>query len=105
MLKACLWHQVGFGVVPSHKGKAFVLEIIHVEGEVSASIGHGSERIIISGSWDLQIGTLSADDSHRVFQATSCLDLCPLKCSTPVLTGGVSVRNCKFNIEGAVQYV
>ena len=66
MLKACLWHEVGFGVVPSHKGKAFVLEIRHVEGEVSASIGHGSERIIISGSWDLQIGTLRADDSHRV---------------------------------------
>ena len=66
MLKACLWHQVGFGVVPSRKGKAFVLEIRHVEGEVSASIGHGSERIIISGSWDLQIGTLRADDSHRV---------------------------------------
>ena len=66
MLKACLWHQVGFGVVPSHKGKAFVLEIRHVEGEASASIGHGSERIIISGSWDLQIGTLRADDSHRV---------------------------------------
>ena len=27
MLKGCLWYQVGFGVVPSHKGKvkAFVL--------------------------------------------------------------------------------
>ena len=66
MLKACLWHQVGFPVVSSHKGKAFVLEIRHVEGEASASIGHGSERVIISGSWDLQIGTLRADDSHRV---------------------------------------
>ena len=66
MLKAYLWHQVGLGVVSSHKGKAFVLEIRHVEGEASASIGHGSERVIISGSWDLQIGTLRADDSHRV---------------------------------------
>ena len=53
MLKGLLWHKMGFGVVPSHKGKAVVLSIRRIEGEASASIGHGSERIIISlGSWE-----------------------------------------------------
>ena len=53
MLKGLLWHKMGFGVVPSHKGKAVVLWIRRIEGEASASIGHGSERIIISlGSWE-----------------------------------------------------
>ena len=57
----------------------------------------------------LQIGTLRADDSHRVKPRCVPGDFLswfvPTKVFTPVLTCRVSVKNCKFNIEGALQYV
>ena len=55
----------GLGWFRHTKGRLLYLKS-DTSREASASIGHGSERIIISGSWDLQIGTLRADDSHRV---------------------------------------
>ena len=53
----------------------------------------------------LQIGTLRADDSHRVKPRCVPGDFLSwfvsTKVLTPVLTCRVSVRNCKINIEGA----
>ena len=58
--------------------------IRHIEGEASASIGHGSEGWCSEtlSYWKIRV-TIPTGSSPDAFQETSCLDLCPLKCSLP----------------------
>ena len=87
-LKACCGIKLGLGWFRHTKGRLlyFKSDTVRVRPplQLAMVLRRLSSRL---EAGKLQIGTLRADDSHRVkhdaFQATSYLDLCPLNCSLP----------------------